>query len=132
MVFNMRRPNSINPSKENKPHADVLAEKHLTFEVLHTALFLIILQIADTVYTLLGVSRHGLGMEGNVLLRNLMEHYGAFQGLIMVKALALLMVFCLAHIALTNTWVKNAMYAICVIYLFAAIFPWAYILSSAA
>lgn len=101
-----------------------------TFEALSLALFLVILQIADLIYTFLGVSRHGIDLEGNLLLRSFMHEYGFMATLLIAKLISVLLIGLLGAVALRAAWIKSVMGGISVIYLTCAIFPWAYILSA--
>ena len=86
------------------------------------------LQAADGFLTSMGVSRFGLSMEGNPMLRYLMLEFGHVATLSVVKLLAIFVVISLTYYARRITWVHNAMGAISCIYVFAAIVPWTYIL----
>jgi hypothetical protein len=89
---------------------------------------LALLQALDGVLTSLGVSRYGIAVEGNPLLRSLMEHFGHIPTLSLVKLIAISFVIVLSTYAKRLPWVQNAMGAISCIYLFTAILPWTYIL----
>jgi apolipoprotein N-acyltransferase len=89
---------------------------------------MIALQILDGVLTSIGMSRFGTEMEGNLLLRHLMELIGHIPALVIVKSVAIATVFGLVVAARQFGWVKNALGALSFVYLVAAIIPWTYIL----
>ncbi|MFN8388707.1 MAG: DUF5658 family protein [Bdellovibrionota bacterium] len=89
---------------------------------------LVLMQALDGLLTSLGVSRYGVAVEGNPLLRTLMEQFGHVPILGLVKVIAILFVIALSYYAKRLPWVQNAMGAISCIYLFTAIIPWTYIL----
>lgn len=86
------------------------------------------LQGIDWFLTSVGVSRYGISIEGNPLIRALMHEYGSTLALGLVKSLAILVVFVLTYYGRKVPWVNNAMGAVACVYLFAAIIPWTYIL----
>ena len=86
------------------------------------------LQALDGILTSMGVSRFGTAIEGNPLIRTLMEEFGHVTALGLVKFCAILVVIALTCFAKRLPWVNNAMGAISCIYVFAAIIPWTYIL----
>lgn len=96
--------------------------------VLQLALLLSVLQALDGVMTSLGISRFGLSVEGNPLVRSLMEQFGPLTALAGLKTLGVLSVIVLAFSARGLPWVKNAMGILSCFYFFIAILPWTYIL----
>ncbi len=86
------------------------------------------LQAMDGLLTAIGISRYGHAIEGNPLLRSLMEEYGHGLTLMTTKLFAISIVIMLTLIAHKISWVKNALGALNCIYLFGAVLPWAYIL----
>ena len=89
---------------------------------------LILLQAADGVLTSMGVSRYGVGVEGNPFLRALMNEFGNVPTLGFVKFMAILFILALSYYARKLPWIHNAMGAISCVYLFAAVLPWTYVL----
>lgn len=89
---------------------------------------LILLQAADGVLTHLGVSRYGVGVEGNPFLRSLMLQFGNVPTLGFIKLTAILFILALSYYARRLPWINNAMGAISCVYLFAAVLPWTYVL----
>ena len=90
--------------------------------------FLCLLQAADGWLTSVGMARFGTSMEGNPLLRALMEQLGHVPALTIVKLLAIVVVVLLTIQAKRKPWVGNAMGALSCIYVFLAIVPWTYLL----
>jgi uncharacterized membrane protein len=93
-------------------------------------LILALLQVLDGVLTATGVSIFGTRAEGNLFLRQLMELFGSVPTLAVVKTMAILIVLALAQLQHQVSWVQSAVRGITLIYLFAAIFPWTWILLS--
>ena len=89
---------------------------------------LILLQLADGLFTSVGVFRFGTSVEGNPLLRFFMEEFGCYSTLAAVKGVAIVMVLILCMSAKKFPWVNSAMGAITCVYTFAAIVPWTYVL----
>jgi hypothetical protein len=54
---------------------------------------LIALQVIDFVLTYIGVSKHGLLMEGNPIVRAIMTQMGIFYGLLLCKGFAATVLF---------------------------------------
>ena len=90
--------------------------------------FLSLLQALDGMLTMLGVSRFGVGVEGNPLVRGLMEEFGHVPALTIIKCVAIGVVIALSYFATKLPWVNNAMGAVSCVYIFGAIIPWTYIL----
>lgn len=97
-------------------------------EVMMLGMFLILLQAADGVLTMMGVQQFGTAMEGNILLRTLMNHFGPMEALAVSKILCIAVIIRLTTMAKQFAWVKQAMGAMCCFYLLAAVVPWTYIL----
>lgn len=72
--------------KEVKP-----TNKQINFLCANLAL-LYLLQIADTVLTIWGVSIYGMAAEGNPIIKYLMVNYGILRGLLLVKVPALIFI----------------------------------------
>lgn len=97
-------------------------------KVLLLGFFLAALQAVDGVLTSIGVTRFGTSIEGNPMLRQLMEHFGHIPTLAILKLIAIIIVLSLTYLAQRRPWVHNAMGALTCVYLVAAILPWTYIL----
>jgi len=93
-----------------------------------TGLFLALLQAADGILTSMGISRFGIAMEGNPLLRSVMEQFGHVPTLAVLKLTAICVIISLIYASAKISWVKNALGAVSAVYFFAAIMPWTYIL----
>lgn len=104
------------------------SESDQTPKVLLLGFFLASLQAADGVLTSIGVTRFGTSIEGNPVLRQLMEHFGHIPTLAILKLIAIIIVLSLTYLAQRRPWVHNAMGALTCVYLVAAILPWTYIL----
>ena len=90
--------------------------------------FLVFLQVLDGIFTSIGIMRFGLSVEGNPLLRALMEEFGHVPTLAASKIIAMCVILGLTCVAQRLAWVRNAMGAVTCVYLFAAVLPWTYIL----
>lgn len=99
-------------------------------EVLILGLIMSTLQVLDGVLTAIGIGHFGTGAEGNALLRALMETVGAVPALVLVKGIAISIIFLLCSLASRVRWLPLAIKGMIGIYLFAAIIPWSYILFS--
>ena len=97
-------------------------------EVLILGLILCFLQVLDGILTGIGVATLGLAMEGNVLLRSIMESLGHTTGLVIVKSFAIVAVLTLTALCSIVPWLKSALRVMIGIYLVAAIIPWTAIL----
>ena len=97
-------------------------------EVLFLGVLLAFLQLLDGIFTSMGVARWGTSVEGNPFLRTMMEQFGHLPTLALMKCLAIGIICCLTMLAQERPWVKNAMSAVCCVYVVAAIIPWAFIL----
>ena len=89
---------------------------------------MVLLQLLDGVFTGIGIWHFGTGMEGNYLLRSLMELVGFLPALILVKGASIALTGVLCVQASKLSWVRSAFIGVIGIYLFAAILPWTYIL----
>jgi hypothetical protein len=90
---------------------------------------LAVLQILDGFLTGFGMAHFGVHMEGNALLRTLMNHVGYIPALVIVKAIALGVIFGLCTCAPKIRWLKRAFQGIIALYVVAAILPWSVILT---
>ncbi len=102
----------------------------LAKEIAILGVILVMMQIADGILTAVGVSYFGTSIEGNVVLRSLMNSYGVVATLVGVKVLAIGIIMALCHLAFTVTWLRSALKLVISLYLFAAILPWSYILAT--
>ncbi|RMG44535.1 MAG: hypothetical protein D6719_01665 [Candidatus Dadabacteria bacterium] len=96
----------------------------LSQEVATLGALLCLLQILDGILTGIGVFHFGTTIEGNALLRALMENWGYVNALVFVKSLAILIILSLCSLSRMVSWLPKAMKAVIVIYLAAAIIPW--------
>ncbi len=110
----------------------VLIQSHTrTFasEILVLGVTLAVLQILDGLLTGIGMAQFGVHMEGNALLRNLMNHVGYIPALVIVKTVALAVIAGLCTCAPKIRWLKHAFQGIIALYVVAAILPWSVILT---
>lgn len=99
-------------------------------DVLVLTSVLLALQVLDVIFTASGIATYGLGVEGNPVVRALMQRFGSLQALLIVKSFAVLMILALMLLSQRVTWVREVLYALIAIYLCAAVLPWAYLLCS--
>jgi hypothetical protein len=90
-------------------------------------LFLVVLQVLDALLTYRGVSMFGMEMEANPLIRILIERFGSFFGLFLVKSIAVLAVFYLWTLRERVSWIPVATKILSAYYVFFAILPWTYL-----
>ena len=90
---------------------------------------LIFFQILDAIFTYQGVYRFGIEMEANPLIRYLMNIFGAFFAICLVKSLAVFCVLSIWSLSEKIKWIKSASKYLCLYYFFFAILPWTYLLS---
>ena len=97
-------------------------------DIVCTGILLGSLQVLDGYLTSVGVSHFGTQREANFLLRKMMHMIGPDYTLIIAKSAAILIVVLLTMIARKQRVFKPVINILCLIYLFAAIIPWIYIL----
>ncbi len=90
---------------------------------------LVLCHIFDGLFTFFGMELFGIGAEGNVLLREAMFSVGAASALFLAKTFAIALTLTLTFLAHRRLWLRPIIAGLVVVYLFMAIFPWAYILS---
>ena len=98
-------------------------------DVIVLGLILIALQIADAILTNIGMNLFGTGMEGNSLLRSVMENYGTVAALTVSKAFAIATIIALVYLSSQIQWIKGALKGVIVIYFSFAIAPWTILIS---
>jgi hypothetical protein len=89
---------------------------------------LCLLQALDGIFTSIGISRFGIDIEGNPLVRLLMEEYGQLMVLALLKALSVGSIVLLTCFTNRIVWLNSAMGMLNCAYLFMAILPWTYLL----
>lgn len=99
-------------------------------EMVVLAVILALLQIADGVLTGIGVMWFGTAIEGNGLLRTLMDTVGPVAALLIAKSISISVIVILVGLSPKVTWLRPAMYAVIGLYLCLAIVPWTYILAT--
>ena len=100
-------------------------------EVFALGIILALLQAMDALLTAVGISTFGVHAEGNQLLQGLMLQFGHIPVLALTKSIALLVIATLLLLSRHVKWIRTALWCVSFIYLFAAILPWTYILTSA-
>lgn len=100
----------------------------ISTEILVLGLILATLQVIDGILTGIGVMHFGTSIEGNAVIRNLMEIIGAGYALVIVKVIALGVVALLCKMSTKISWLGLAMKGVIALYLCAAVLPWSYIL----
>lgn len=88
------------------------------------------LQVFDAILTYIGLTLHGIHLEGNGLLAKMMHAYGLFPTLLISKSIALCLIVFLTCIAHKRRWIRPFIFMLCGAYLTLAILPWTYIISS--
>lgn len=97
-------------------------------DIILLGITMVLLQLLDGVFTAIGVAHFGTAMEGNYLLRGLMNLVGYLPALLVVKSATIALTGVLCVQAAKLTWVRSAFIGVIGIYLLAAIIPWSYIL----
>lgn len=101
-------------------------------EIAILGLLIIGLQILDGVLTGFGMHQFGTSMEGNGLLRAIMDLIGFVPALVLVKAVAIASVTSLCLFADRVVWLRVALRGVIGIYVCMAIIPWMTLLGSLA
>lgn len=128
-----------NENKSSRPKAVITIPlpKHaaIVFEIekpsrdfICFGIFLASLQIFDGVLTSLGLSRHGIQLEANPLLRSMIQQFGIVEALVIAKIFAVILVILLTILAKHLRFIRDIIGALSCLYLFAAVLPWLYIL----
>jgi len=94
--------------------------------------FLIICQVIDGSLTVIGVGKLGISKEGNPMIRALMVHFDPIQVLFLIKASAIILLLLIKDIydytIRPLRFLKPSLVVISILYLFAAIIPWFYVI----
>jgi len=126
VVLQLRRTPVVSP--ETPANSDT-AVRVPSREVAILGAVLALIQILDGYLTAVGVYHFGTEIEGNALLRSLMETYGLIATLVVAKTLAIGIIAVLCSLTFRVWWLKRAMYGIAALYLVCAIIPWCVIVS---
>ena len=97
-------------------------------EIFYLGVLVAILQILDGVLTAMGMMHFGTPVEGNPILRFMMDCIGIFPTLIAIKALAIGIIVTLCCLSKQVTWVGFSLRCVAVIYLWFAVIPWSVII----
>lgn len=98
-------------------------------ELIFLGVTLAFLQLLDGLLTGIGVMHFGSEIEANIIIRTLIDAFGLFPALLLVKCAAIAIVVALCSISHKVRWVGSALKGIIVLYLLAAIIPWAMVLT---
>jgi hypothetical protein len=112
-----------------RPTAQNAHSASISKEVLFLGLVLAALQILDGVLTAVGVAHLGTEVEGNTLIRFLMEHLGYIPALVLIKTIALGVITGICVLSSRVEWLGFAMKTVILIYLGAAIIPWTLVIA---
>ena len=91
---------------------------------------LIIFQILDGLFTILGISFFGVEIEGNPLVRQIIEVIGPNFGIGLVKLSTIAIIFCICVFGCKVTWLTRALAGVSCIYFLFALAPWSLVLGS--
>lgn len=103
---------------------DQLSSPLIAQDVFFLAIVLAVLQVLDGVLTGIGIMHWGVGAEGNLIVRTIMEQLGFVPALVLVKSAALVVIALLCYLSKNVLWIGTALKAVIAIYLCAAIIPW--------
>ncbi len=106
-----------------RPCVDTLSAGFFAFSSL------LLFQILDAVLTYIGVLSFGVEMEGNPLIRFLMNLVGPLVAIFVVKSFAVLCVVYLWNLRTKVQWIPRAAKFLSLYYLFFAILPWSFVFS---
>lgn len=87
------------------------------------------LQIFDGFLTWIGITRYGIGFEGNPFLQRLMLNFGAEPTLVGTKLFAIAAIVFVCIFSRNAKWVKSGLVMTNAIYLILAVIPWIITLS---
>lgn len=87
------------------------------------------LQIFDGFLTWIGITRYGIGFEGNPFLQSLMFNFGAEPTLVGTKLFAITAIMFVCVFSRNAKWVKSGLIVTNLIYLTLAVIPWIVTLS---
>lgn len=104
------------------------SREHTEADIFYLGLLVATLQVLDGVLTAMGTHHFGTPVEGNPLLRMLMELIGVGPSLIFVKILAIAIVITLCKLSKQVSWVGISLRCVAVIYLWCAVIPWSVII----
>ncbi len=90
---------------------------------------LVLCQIFDGALTYLGLHLLGVEMEGNKFLRELMNAYGTWFILVIIKMIAIGLVVLLTFHAHKRRWIRPLILILVLVYTCLAVVPWVYIIS---
>lgn len=92
-------------------------------------LILALLQVVDGLLTAIGVAHLGTEIEGNMIVRVLMEQLGYIPALVLIKTVALGVIVGICSLSRKVQWLGMAMKAVIFIYVTAAVIPWSFVIA---
>jgi hypothetical protein len=107
-----------------------MGSKEMSKQAVMLGLLLSTLQICDALLTYIGLRLHGIHLEGNGLLAELMYAYGLFPALLITKLAALCLIVALTIVSNKRKWIRPFIFMLCAAYITLAIVPWTFIISS--
>ena len=107
-----------------------VGSKFISKQALQLGLILAVLQVFDAVLTYIGLTLHGIQLEGNGMLSKMMHDYGLFPTLLISKTFALMLIVILTYFAHQRRWIRPFIIMLCAAYVTLAVVPWTYIISS--
>lgn len=129
LVLDIRAAQILPPSAATEITASQASQESHMRLTMTMALILGTLQILDGFLTLIGVATFGAVAEGNLLIRALIETFGAIPALLGVKLFAICVIGLLYNLAHNVRWVPHALGAVSAIYITFAIIPWCAVLA---
>jgi len=94
------------------------------------AWLLILFQVLDGLLTLLGISFFGVEVEGNPLVRQIIQTVGPSFGIGLVKLATIAIICCICVYGYKVSWLSRAMSGVASIYFFCALVPWSVVFGS--
>lgn len=107
-----------------------MGNRSISKQALTLGLLLAVLQVADALLTYIGLTLHGIHLEGNGFLAEMMHAYGLFPALFITKFAALFLILALTLFSHRRKWIRPFIFMLCAVYITLAIVPWVFILSS--
>ncbi len=105
-------------------------KKSISKQAFQLGFLLATLQIFDAVLTYVGLTLHGIHLEGNGILARMMHAYGLFPALLFSKLFALSLILLLTIFSHRRRWIRPFVFMLCATYITLAIVPWTFIISS--
>lgn len=91
---------------------------------------LILFQILDGAFTLLGISIFGSAIEGNPIIKHVIEYCGPGLAIGLIKLLTIIIIFSICIFGCQVKWLTNALRGVAGVYFIFALVPWSLVFSS--